>query len=64
MGGVTFGSQVAGRLAAVIFALASGFAVYGILSRTVGIRLKEEDEHAGADLSIHHIDAYPEDSIR
>jgi len=64
MGGVSFVSQMAGTVAAILFALASGFVVYGVLSKTVGIRLSEEDEYAGADLAIHHIDAYPEDSIR
>jgi len=42
----------------------AGFIVYGILARTVGIRLIDEEEFAGADLSIHSIGAYPEDHIR
>lgn len=64
MGGVTFLSQLAGSVSAILFALGSGFLVYGILAKTVGIRLREEDEFAGADLSIHSIGAYPEDHIR
>jgi Amt family ammonium transporter len=64
MGGVTFVSQLLGSLSAIVFALASGFIVYGILSKTVGIRLSEEQEFAGADVSIHSIGAYPEDHIR
>ena len=64
IGGVSFVSQLAGSLAAIIFALASGFIVYGILAKTVGIRLGQEEEYAGADISIHNIGAYPEDSIR
>jgi Amt family ammonium transporter len=64
MGGVTFVSQLMGSISAIIFALASGFIVYGILSKTVGIRLSEEAEYAGADVSIHNIGAYPEDHIR
>lgn len=64
MGGVSLVSQLLGSLAAVAFALVNGFLVYGILSRTVGIRLSEEEEFAGADLSIHHIGAYPEDHVR
>jgi len=47
-----------------VFALASSFVVYGILSKSVGIRLDQEDEFNGADLAIHKIGAYPEDSIR
>ena len=64
MGGVTFVSQLAGSVSAIIFALSSGFMVYGILSKTVGIRLSEEEEFAGADVSIHSIGAYPEEHIR
>jgi Amt family ammonium transporter len=64
MGGVSFVSQLAGSLSAILFALASGFIVYGILAKTVGIRLTQEQEFAGADISIHNIGAYPEDHIR
>ncbi len=64
MGGVSFVSQLAGSLSAIAFALVSGFVVYGVLGKTVGIRLTEEQEFAGADLSIHSIGAYPEDHIR
>ena len=64
MGGVSFLSQLGGSLLAVVFALASSFVVYGILSKSVGIRLDQEDEFNGADLAIHKIGAYPEDSIR
>jgi len=63
-GGVSFVSQLGGSALAVIFALTSGFVVYTILNKTVGIRLEQEDEFNGADLSIHKIGAYPEDSIR
>jgi Amt family ammonium transporter len=64
MGGVTFISQLGGSLLAVVFALVSSAIVYGALSKTVGIRLNEEDEYRGADLAVHSIGAYPEDSIR
>ena len=64
LGGVSFISQLGGTLAAIIFALGSGFLVYGILHKTIGIRLNEDEEFAGADLSIHHIGAYPEESVR
>jgi Amt family ammonium transporter len=49
---------------AVVFALVAGFATYGLLKATMGIRLTQEEEFAGADLSIHSIGAYPEDHIR
>jgi Amt family ammonium transporter len=64
LGGVTFASQLMGSLCAIVFALVNGFLVYGILAKTVGIRLSQEEEFAGADLSIHSIGAYPEDHIR
>jgi ammonium transporter, Amt family len=40
--------------------LVCGFAVYGILKATMGLRMTEEDEFAGADLSIHKISSTPE----
>jgi len=63
MGGVSFASQLIGSLAAVAVALVAGTVVYSVLKKTVGIRLHEEDEARGADLSIHHIDAYPEETV-
>ena len=64
MGGVSFVSQLLGSLAAVLFAVVNGFVVYGVLAKTVGIRLDAEQEFAGADLSVHSIGAYPEDHVR
>lgn len=63
IGGVSFASQLIGSLGGAVFALAAGFAVYGTLARTVGIRLSPEEEHRGADLSIHKIGANPESDI-
>jgi len=59
-GGVSLLAQVIGTLAAIVVATAGGALVYGILRATVGIRLDEEDEFDGADLSIHKISATPE----
>jgi Amt family ammonium transporter len=39
----------------VVIALAGGFIVYGVIKAVTGIRLSPEDEHRGADLSIHKI---------
>jgi Amt family ammonium transporter len=55
MGGVSFLSQLIGTLIGVVFALVGGFVVYGALKATVGIRLTQEEEYQGADLSIHKI---------
>jgi Amt family ammonium transporter len=64
LGGVTFVSQLLGSLCAIAFALVSGFVVYWLLKKTVGIRLSDEEEFAGADLSIHNINAYPESHVK
>ncbi len=63
MGGVTFMSQLVGSLIGISFATIAGFIVYGLLAKTIGIRMEQEDEFRGADLSIHHIGAYPEEDL-
>ena len=63
LGGVSFASQLVGTLAGCSFALVCGFIVYGGLKAFMGIRMSEEDEQAGADLSIHKIAARPEAGI-
>ena len=60
VGGVSFGAQVVGTLLGISIATASGFVVYGILKKTLGLRLSQEEEYNGADLSIHKIKANPE----
>lgn len=61
MGGVSLMAQLVGTLGGVVFALLSGFVIYGLLKASVGIRLSEEDEYQGADLAIHKISANPEE---
>ncbi len=63
-GGVTFASQLVGSIAGAAFGFAVGIGVYGLLKLTVGIRLTPEEEHRGADLSIHNIRANPEEDVR
>jgi Amt family ammonium transporter len=63
-GGVTFMSQLVGSLAGAGFGFVVGIVVYGLLRLTVGIRLSPEQEHRGADLSIHSIRANPEEDMR
>jgi ammonium transporter, Amt family len=63
VGGVSFAAQMIGTVAAIGYALALGSVVYLALRRLVGIRLSEEEEFRGSDLSIHHITAYPEQDI-
>jgi Amt family ammonium transporter len=50
-----------GTLLGVVIALTGGFIVYGFLKYFFGIRLTQEEEFNGADLSIHKIAANTED---
>ncbi len=63
-GGVSLSAQLIGSGAAIVVALLCGTLVYLGLKKTVGIRLTEDEEIRGADLSIHNISAYPERDIR
>jgi Amt family ammonium transporter len=60
LGGVSFGGQLVGTANGVAWALAGGMMVYGLLRSTLGLRLSQEEEFDGADLSIHKISATPE----
>ena len=60
LGGVNLAAQTIGSLLGVAIALVGGFVVYGILKITLGIRMSQEDEYEGADLSLHKISATPD----
>ncbi len=60
LGGVSLGAQLIGTGLGVAVALAGGFAVYGALKASVGLRLDPEQEFEGADLAIHRIGATPD----
>jgi Amt family ammonium transporter len=45
------------------WALLGGSVVYGTLKATVGLRLSQEEEYNGADLSIHQITASPDREV-
>jgi ammonium transporter, Amt family len=60
LGGVSLSAQLAGTALGIGIALAGGFLVYGVIKALIGLRLDEEQEFRGADLSIHHIAASPE----
>ena len=60
LGGISFMSQLVGSLAGVVFAFVGGLVVYGVIKALVGLRLDQEQEFRGADLSIHKISATPE----
>lgn len=59
-GEVSFMSQLIGTGLGIVIALTAGFVIYGALKKTIGIRLTQEEEYNGADLSIHKIKANPE----
>lgn len=59
-GGVSLLTQTVGTVGVVAFALATGFLVYGVLNKALGLRISQEEEFDGADLSIHRIKATPE----
>jgi Amt family ammonium transporter len=60
LGGVSLASQFAGTLMGIAVAALGGLLVYGVLKKTIGLRLDPEQEFDGADLSIHKITATPE----
>ncbi len=63
LGGVSLSAQLIGSAMGVAWALLAGFALYGVLKATMGLRLSQEEEHEGADLSIHRIGATPEREV-
>jgi Amt family ammonium transporter len=60
IGGITFTGQLIGSALGVGIALVGGFAVYGTLKASIGIRMSQEEEYEGADLSVHRISSSPD----
>jgi len=63
IGGVSFFSQLIVTGGVVLACLCVSTLVYGLLKRTVGIRLSEHEEMVGADLAIHMIESEPEEAL-
>jgi Amt family ammonium transporter len=59
-GGIAFMPQLIMTGLAIAVALVGSLLVYGALKATLGLRLDQEEEFKGADLSIHKITATPE----
>jgi Amt family ammonium transporter len=57
LGNVSLGAQAIGTGLGVAWALLSGFVLYGAIKAVTGLRLSQEEEYEGADLSIHRIGA-------
>ncbi len=54
-GGVSFMSQLIGTGLGILIAFVGGAVIYGVIKKMVGIRMGQEEEFDGADLSIHKI---------
>ena len=63
LGGVSLGAQLIGTAMGVGWALLAGVAVYGIIKATMGLRMTQEEEYEGADLSIHRIGSTPDREV-
>jgi len=53
-----------GTLLEILYALAPGGLVYWLLNKLLGLHLRQEEEDRGNDLSVHHIHACPEDTVK
>ena len=63
LGGVSLGAQLIGTAMGIGWALLAGFAVYGLIKATMGLRMTQEEEYEGADLSIHRIGSTPDREV-
>ncbi|NBX62833.1 MAG: ammonium transporter [Betaproteobacteria bacterium] len=60
VGGVNFAAQALGTLFGVVWAVLSSLVLYGLIRHFIGLRLSQEEEFEGADLSIHKISSSPD----
>jgi Amt family ammonium transporter len=58
--GSSFSGQLIGAVTIFVWVFGTSLIVWGILKAVVGIRISEEDEYEGADLSECGMEAYPE----
>ena len=63
LGGVSLGAQLIGTALGIAWALLAGFVLYGLIKATVGLRMTQEEEYEGADLSIHRIGSTPDREV-
>jgi Amt family ammonium transporter len=65
-GGLVSGSallivpQIVSMIAVLVWSLVTGFALFFLLKFTMGVRVSEEEEMQGLDISEHGIQTYPE----
>ncbi|MDH3982429.1 MAG: ammonium transporter [Kiritimatiellaceae bacterium] len=63
LGGVSFFSQLIVTTLIIVISLVASTLVYGVLKLTAGIRLSAHEELRGSDLSVHMIEANPEEAM-
>ncbi|MFC5496620.1 ammonium transporter [Caenimonas terrae] len=63
LGGVNIWAQVIGTAMGVGWALLGGVVVYGLIKSVTGLRLTQEEEYEGADISIHRIGSTPDREV-
>ena len=59
-GDASFGSQLLGIVTIFAWVFLTSLAVWLVLKKTVGIRVSEEEEYEGVDISECGLEAYPE----
>ena len=52
--------QIVGIIAAIVWGFGAGFILFKVLDLTMGLRVDEEEEDAGLDITEHGTDAYPQ----
>ena len=63
LGGVSFFSQLVVTFGIIVVCLVASTLVYGLLKRTVGIRLSGHEELVGEDITVHMIESHPEEAL-
>ena len=56
----SFSGQIIGALTIFVWAFGASFVAWFVLKKTMGLRVSEEEEYAGVDLSEGGMEAYPE----
>jgi len=59
-GGASFSGQIIGAITIFVWVFVASLIVWGILKAVIGLRVSEEDEYEGVDLSECGMEAYPE----
>ena len=52
--------QIVSMVAVLVWSLVTGYALFFLLKFTMGVRVSEEEEMQGLDISEHGVQIYPE----